>query len=129
MTIQKNRHGCLTAWLVFIVITSAVGAVILLSSQSILGEVDSQEALASTPSWVLPISIALLLLNIVFTLALFSWKKWGFWGLLANYTASFVIDMSTGTDIGSALLGLLGLAILYGVLQLGEPKSGWAQLE
>lgn len=108
---------------------STLGGVLLLASRSILGEADYQEAVAGTPGWASPVSIVLILLNIVFVLALFSWKKWGFWGLLANYTASFVIDISTGAGAGSALGGMLGIAVLYGVLQLGEPKSGWDQLE
>jgi hypothetical protein len=31
--------------------------------------------------------------------------------------------------IGSSLLGLVGIAILYGVLQIGKKNKEWPQLE
>jgi len=56
-------------------------------------------------------------------------KKWGFWGFVCSAIVVFCINVSIGSDPASASKGLLGIAILYGVLRIGKKRNGWAQLE
>jgi hypothetical protein len=83
----------------------------------------------NAPAWTMPILAVASIANIVFAVALFQWKKWGFFGFVATAALALAINLKLGINIGQILLGLLGVAILYGVLQIGKEKKGWTQLE
>jgi hypothetical protein len=120
----KQRHGCLTAWLVLMVIANTVTALsYLLGSQMMRGQ------FPEAPGWAFPLMGLLGILNVVFAVALLAWKKWGFWGFCASAGVAFVANVSIGFGVGPSLMGLVGIAILYGVLHIGGEKKGWTQLE
>jgi hypothetical protein len=122
--VPKQRHFLLTAWLVFMIIANGVTAVITpLLVDSI------QQALPAFPAWMVWTITLAAVLNIAFAIALFNWKKWGFFGFLVTGVATFAQNIYVGVGIPRTLFGLMGVAILYGVLQIGGPKSGWSQLE
>jgi hypothetical protein len=56
-------------------------------------------------------------------------KKWGFWGFIASSIVALFVNLSIGMGIGQSLLGLVGIALLYGVLHIGKENKGWPQLE
>lgn len=116
---QKHRHGCLAAYLVLmIVINSVVALTYLLLSKDM-----------HIPRWAFPVLILAVAFNVVCAIALFKWKKWGFWGFTASAVTIFLVNLSLGLGAGRALLGFLGLPILYGVLHIGKEKKGWSQLD
>jgi len=117
--VQKQRHGCLTAYLILMVIAHI--AVLYIFFFYALGSVisDDREIL---------VFLIGMFFNFVCIIALFSWKKWGFWGLVASSVVSFFLNLSMGKG-GFSILGLVGLLILYGVLHIGGKKNGWAQLD
>jgi hypothetical protein len=41
----------------------------------------------------------------------------------------FFVNLSIGVNPVAAVGGLLGVAILYGVLHIGKERKGWTQLE
>ncbi|MHB8089496.1 MAG: hypothetical protein ACYDH2_14745 [Anaerolineaceae bacterium] len=114
---RKNRHGCLTAYLIFMMLANT-GALIMYLVQEY-----------NFAPWVIPTLIVLLLSNITVTIALFMWKRWGFWLVCFNATASFVINLIIGVSILQALMGFVGIGVLYGVLQIGKNNKGWPQLD
>ncbi|MGH3755135.1 MAG: hypothetical protein ACRDRP_21075 [Pseudonocardiaceae bacterium] len=57
--------------------------------------------------------------NVVCAIALFQWRKWGFYGFVATSVVGLVVNLAIGLNPVQALLGLVGIAILYGVLQIG----------
>lgn len=124
MNEQKKRHGCLTAWLVLMLIANS--AVVLIYT---LGSAAVRQKYPHAPDWALPALTLGGILNVVFLIALFRWKKWGFWGSVATYALSFVVNLAVGVNVVQVLLGLSGLAILFGVLQIGKENKGWSQLE
>ncbi|MBT9159119.1 MAG: hypothetical protein DDT27_00679 [Dehalococcoidia bacterium] len=129
MVQEKQRHGCLTAWLVLLIIG---GALSLLGTA--LGYlVDPQlmrEALPDAPGWTFPAMAVLSLLGLVFAIALFAWKKWAFWGYVLSSIAGVIVSVSMGVPVWQWLLGLAGVVVLYAVLQIGgKEKKGWSQLE
>ena len=67
--------------------------------------------------------------NIVFAVALFRWKRWGFLGFLMTTNLTLAINLSIGIKPALVLLGACGIIILYGVLQIGGHKKGWDQLK
>jgi hypothetical protein len=65
----------------------------------------------------------------VCTIALFRWKKWGFWGFCVSSVVAIVVNLSGGLGIGSYLSGLIMIGLMYGVLQIGRENKGWPQLD
>jgi uncharacterized membrane protein YhaH (DUF805 family) len=145
----KNRHGCLTAWLVLMIIANSVVA-----SMCILGSGAICQAIPDMPGWSLPMLIAMSLFNVICALALLEWQKWGFWGFCASNAVAVIVNLSIGFGIGTAfgglvgmlllygiqwftiililylnLGGLVGMLLLYGVLHIGKENKGWTQLE
>ena len=120
----KQRHGCLTVFLVVMIIANAVTALVY-----ILAGTSLRQSLGNLPGWALPVLTVLGIFNIVCAVALFQWKKWAFWVFLASAVITFAINLSIGLGIGQSVLGLVGIAILYWVLQMGGEKKGWTQLE
>lgn len=119
----KQRHGCLTAWLTFIILANAFIAVIL----PLMPEQVQQEVPRLTNT-LLAVVVALSVLNILFAIALLSWQKWGFYGFAANAVAAFGVNLWAGVGLLETLLGLAGVAILYLLLRLGGERSAWAQM-
>jgi len=121
---QKQRHGCLTAWLVFMIVAnSAAGLLYLLGSPAM------KQALPGAASWAFPVMGILGLFNLVCAVALLKWRKWGFWGVVGSSAAALLVNMSMGIGIGMSVAGMVGIALLYGVLQIGGENRGWPQLD
>jgi hypothetical protein len=125
MAETKQRHGCLTAWLVLMIISNSLTALIYLFAG---GTIKSN--LPNAPAWTLPILALASIANVVFSVALFRWKKWGFFGFVATSILAMIINLKLGMHVGLLLVGLLGVVTLYAVLQIGKDKEkGWTQLE
>ena len=124
MSDSKKRHGCLTAFLVLMIIANSLGALIYL-----LGSNFVKQNMPGMPLWAIPIMGIFSVFNLVCAIALFKWKKWGFWGFLFSSIIALIINSSIGLGIGLSLSGLLGIAILYGVLHIGKENKGWSQLD
>lgn len=123
-TERKERHGCLTIQLILMIVASLYSALINLGAWVL----PVPEFLA-TKVWALPILAVSSLLGVVFAIALFRWKKWGFWGFVAVASFNFILNLILGLGIVASLPGLLGIALLYGVLHIGATNAGWPQLE
>jgi hypothetical protein len=120
----KRRHGCLTAALVVVIIANSAAAL----RYTVQGETIRQ-AIPGMPGWALPVLIVFSLFNLACAVALLRWKRWGFWGFCVSSAVAFAVNLSLGVGIGGSLLGLLGVPLLYWVLQIGEEEKGWPQLE
>jgi hypothetical protein len=123
MADAKKRHGCLTAWLVLTIVANSASALwYALRSETI------RRSLPNAPGWALPVLIIFALFNVVCAVALFQWKKWGFWGFCASGVVSLVVYLwlGLGTGVAGAVVGVL---LLYGVLHIGKENKGWPQLE
>jgi hypothetical protein len=119
----KSRHGCATAWLIFMIIANAAVMLLYLVSGNQI-----KQNLPNSPDWVLPVLIGLGALNVVFAVFLLAWKKWAFYGFAANSILILFVNLAAGLGAQS-VSGLVGIAILYGVLQIGGERSTWNQLE
>lgn len=122
----KQRHGCVTAWLIFMIIANSLTAIAYL----FMGETISQNLPNPIPQ---PMMIALAIIgiaNLIFSIMLFQWKKWAFWAFALTSLITLGINLSIGTGIGASLLGLSGAAILYGILQIKKDGiTTWESLE
>ena len=120
----KKRHGCLATYLIFLLVVNSALVLFMIS----LVDSPMQEAL-ELPSSVLWFAMLGAVFNIVCTVALFHWKKWGFIGFAAVVGVLFVWNVASGVDVLRTLSGPAGLLMLYGVLQIGKENKGWPQLE
>lgn len=121
---EKNRHGCLTAWLVLTVAFSIIFIVLYLVGAGV------SATPKAPPDWATPVLIILLVMEIVCAAALFRWKKWGFWGFCAVNLIGLVVDARLGLNLAwPAIQVLLSIVILYGVLHIGGKDKGWPQLD
>jgi hypothetical protein len=106
-----------------IVANSATALMYLLGSDAI------RRTIPDAPGWAFPVLIVFLVFNLVCAIALFQWKKWGFWGFCVSSVVALIVNLVIGLGIGSALGGIIGLALTYGVLQIGKENKGWPQLD
>jgi hypothetical protein len=106
------------------IVGSSIFALLHLLGGAALGRVAP-----AIPGWAFPVLGLLGLFNLACAIALLSWKKWGFWGLLASSIVTFILNISIGVGPGSSILGLVGIAALYGVLHIGDKNKGWPQLD
>jgi hypothetical protein len=135
---EKERHGCLIAFLGFIILMSVIGTV---SSSAAL--LSNHHSLAysgtgvSTPSWYAIIIMLTSIINLLCAIALITWKKWGFWGyLLSSITVAFFSVFlhaeNLGAHLGVMLLNILGSllmgGLLYVALRMGNKEQGWKKL-
>lgn len=121
---KKERHGCLTAYLVLAIIANSATALLYL-----FGAEAIKRSTPTIPDWSFPVLIVLVLFNLMCAIALFRWKKWGFWGLVASAVVTLGVNLAIGLGLSSAILGFVGVLLLYGVLHIGKDNKGWPQLE
>jgi hypothetical protein len=115
MSEQKQRHGCLTAYLIFAIIVNSAAALYYIFEGLAVFIIGA-------------IFIIVVIFNIVCFIALFKWKKWGFWGFVVSAIVALCLNFYIGFGPVS-FFGLIGIAVLYGVLQIGKENKGWPQLD
>ena len=124
MNEEKRRSGFLTAWLVILIAGNSLAMVTNLLAATAFGQdfqIDSW--------WVFFVLVFGGILNILFAIALFRWKKWGFFGFIATTVLAFLVSSSWGVSRMQAYAGLIALAVLFGALQMGNENKAWKQLE
>lgn len=121
---QKQRHGCLTAFLIFMLLANLLAAYGNVAMQD-----DILSALPKLSSNLILFLTAMGILNVVFVIAIFNWKKWGFWGFCISAIVVFSINIYGGVGILAALAGLAGVLLLFAVLKIGKERAGWDQLD
>lgn len=121
---KKQRHGCLTAWLVLMIIGNSVSMLMYLFGSELI-----KKSFPDAPSWSMPVLVIMGIANVIFAVALFKWRMWGFVGSVGSSIIVFFINLSIGVGILQSIGGILGVAILYGVLKMGNERAAWPKLE
>jgi hypothetical protein len=68
--------------------------------------------------------------NVFFAIQIMQWKKYAFWGFAITACGTLIINLSIGLSIGQTLVGLVGIILLYGVLQIKKDNvTAWENLE
>lgn len=119
----KKRHGCLTAYLALIIVANCATLLLYLFA----GEA-AKRLVPNTPAWAHSASLLFCITNVVGAMALFKWKKWGFWCLLIPTLLMTAVNLSLGHPLGPSVGGLVGVAILYGALHMGRANKEWRRL-
>ena len=122
--VQKQRHGCLTAFLVFMVLANLSASFANIAMQE-----DILSALPRLSRNLLLVLALMGILNVVFAIAIYKWRKWGFWGFGISAFVAFSINIYGGIALFPAIAGLAGVLVLFAVLKIGKEKAAWDQLE
>ena len=123
---NKQRHGCLTAWLIYLIIAYSIGSLgLFFGSESIYKRLPY---LTSENSLLIVASIEFL--NVAFSFFLLKWVKLGFWGLLLTNIILLIIQINGSDNLIYPIVTVIYLLILYGLLNLKKNDvSGWDNLE
>jgi hypothetical protein len=122
---EKQRHGCVTAWLVLMMAINSLTSVIYL----FFGDTVKEKTPEISTSLLLLLAF-LSLSNVFFAAILLKWKKMGFWGFVITSAAAFILNLMIGLGVAQSVFGLTGVLILYGILQIKkEDTSTWEDLE
>ena len=112
-TTEKKRGILLTIWLILMLIANAAMALIYLIGGSFISELTS-----TISSWAIYTLGILAVLNFIFTIFLFMWKKWAFFAFCGSAVVALIINLIIGTNIIFSILSLIiGIGILYLILR------------
>ncbi|GAB6188031.1 hypothetical protein [Thermopirellula anaerolimosa] len=114
----RKRGGCLTAWLVFLILAN-----LWVALQNLVAGAIARQAIPDLPAWVMPLTGLWALADCVFAIGIWKWKRWGLYGFIGSSLAAFVVNLMT-TGFVLALLGLVGVGILAFLL-----RPVWRHLE
>jgi hypothetical protein len=121
---NKKRHGCLAAWLIFMIILNSIFSLVYVFGSALI-----RESYPTAPGWVFGVLTLSCIFNLACSIALYKWKKWGFWGFAVTTIIGFWLNEMLGVGIVQKILGFGGICMLYGVLQIGKANKGWPQLD
>ena len=126
-TSTKQRHGCLTAYLVVMLIAN-FGVII-----SYLVIKNAPQGYAAgvppIPDWAFVTLLTLGAGNIICVVALLRWKIWGFWGFAGLALVTLLVNLQLGFSFAEVFSDLAAIVFLYLVLNIGGDNKGWPQLE
>jgi hypothetical protein len=125
----KQMNGCVTAWLIIMIIANALTVAIYLFINLMTSMVkEDPDIKLTTPVIILLVIIGLA--NVIFSFLLLKWNKTGFYGFIISSVGAFVINLYLGLGIGQACIGIIGFGVLYGVLQIKKDGiSAWENLK
>jgi uncharacterized membrane protein len=123
---NKERHGCLTAWLIYLMIAYSIGSLSLFfGSESMYKRLPY---LTSENTMLIVASIGIF--NAMFSFFLLKWVKLGFWGLLSTNVVLLIIQINESDNLIYPIVTIIYLLILYVLLKLKKNYvSGWDNLD
>jgi len=62
---------------------------------------------------ILYVLAAVAILNMVFAIAIWCWKKWGVFGFYGSAVFAFFVNMYAGLGVKSSMIGLIAILIVY----------------
>jgi len=121
---NKQRHGCLTALLIFTFIVSLLLAIV---SIMFLNDGDGEDYGLSHEGLVL--NVISCIMCVVASILIWNWKKIGFW----IYVASIPLDVIAflyDQDYTNAFWSIIPIGVLYGILHLTgkDGRTGWENM-
>jgi predicted amidophosphoribosyltransferase len=105
--VVKKRGGCLTIWLLLIIIFSLAGL------GSFLGlTISNPYALEFNIRWLRPAFVIISVVSFICAIVTFRMKKWGFYGLLFASLAGMVLIYLMHAPVYAIIISIIGILIL-----------------
>jgi hypothetical protein len=108
-----ERGGCLTAWLVVVMLANAGLAFYYLTS---VDTFTNLPGLNISPAAIMFLAL-LGAVNVAAAVGIWMWKKWGFYLFGGSAAVATVVNLLSGIPIFNALTGLIGIAILWWLIR------------
>ena len=121
---SRRNPGCVTAMLILLLISSCYGVVI-----NVLVWMGVIAWPVGPPVWASICGLLLSLLTMAGIIGLFRRKMWGMWAVFFSLLFAGAANYWAGLGVSTLLTSIALLLVLYGVLQVGNPKSAWLRLE
>ena len=121
---EKDRHGCLAVYLVFVMIVGVLGAATYFFAGDFVAKSNPE-----IPAGLRPLFGIVNVLITVAAFALWKWKKWGFWLFIAIGVLGATFNAYLTRSFITSLMALIGMWIMFGILHIGKERQGWKQLE
>jgi hypothetical protein len=122
----KQRHGCVTAWLLMMIIFNSLGVVYNFFANKMI----ANNLPNNPPPFMFYLLGTIGIANVFFAIQMMQWKKYAFWGFAITACGTLVINLVIGLNIVQALGGIIGIMILYGVFQIKKDNiTAWENLE
>jgi hypothetical protein len=80
--------------------------------------------LPDAPAWAIPVLGIFCIVNFAGAIALWRWKRWGFYAFVVSALVALVVNIMIGIPLVQVVWGPLGVVILYALL-----RRVWDQLE
>lgn len=103
-----KRPWYLTGWLILIFLIQIFAILGLVFGGSLITEL-----YPNVPTWVMPVFAIAVLVDLVAIAMLWMWKIMGFYITLGTTAVGVILDLLYLTDIVSAVLSIVSVAILY----------------
>ncbi len=116
-SLEMGRGGCLTTFLVFMIFANAA----TVATYLLIPEIVRQVSPDASEVWSYVLSGGGLL-NVVFAICTWFWKKIGVFGFLITALLAFAINIYLGIAIASAIFGLIGPFVLIFLVKSRWPK-------
>ena len=116
---QEDRRGCLTAWLILLLVVMALGAMFYFYTGMVLGQRGTAAGARET-----------ILLSIAFSAgaagaaAMLARKRYGFYLLVIAFVGAAVLQLLAALRIDLALAGLLNIVVLWWLV-----RPSWRRLD
>lgn len=104
---MRERGGCLSVFLVFIMAVNVFALFLYCNQISELSRYSGSSSLMP----LLAVAFGVQCVVIACAVAVWNWKKWGYYGLMVSYVLSIVLSLVTG-----ALTNIIGAFIGMGIL-------------
>src|SRR5688500_17923755 len=109
---MQERGGCLTAWLLVMLLANGFTVISYL-----FGFTTMQQVYPTVHPVIFVLLAGLGIVNLASVYGLWTWKKWGFYLFAISASVVLVINLSIGIPILPALLGLVGIGLLWLLLR------------
>lgn len=104
---NKKRGGCLTAFVVLMLIANPITALVYVAGADMV-----KRGLPHAPDWAFPVLALLGVVNTVSAVGIWLWKKWGVYGVVGTAAVALVVNLIVGVPPMNAFFGLAGPGIL-----------------
>jgi hypothetical protein len=120
----KQRSPYVRVWLITMMLLNVLGIL----ANIIRTGARTTDLPGATPGGFLLLT-ALSLVNLVFLVMIWRWRRWGFYALGLSTLLVVVINVFVGMPPIRSLIGMGSYFALYVLLRGGEEKSAWSQLD
>ncbi|MGD0526481.1 MAG: hypothetical protein ABSE49_15140 [Polyangiaceae bacterium] len=108
---RAERGGCLTAFLVLVLIANPLVAL----GYFLAG--DAMNAVTRGHDWARPVLGLMCLVNVACAVGVWRFKRWGVYGFVAMAALGLVVNLTLGVGVGSFLGAFVGPAILVALVR------------